>query len=223
MNVIDRTQAVLLLGRMLDAIASVTRDATGLAAANLRAAIGSLRADAAADIEAGAVGDALANCFDLARQAGATLDEMARVRSAAEAEAPKGIPATAIVNAAIRFALIQEALITSDTDFASRDDVDRVLDRMDTAFDAAETVAADSRDTATYRALVALHAAVAHDLSVRSRPLPRIVKFSFPNRRPALVLANFLYGDASRTDELIAENKPVHPAFMPQAVRVLSD
>jgi prophage DNA circulation protein len=39
---------------------------------------------------------------------------------------------------------------------------------------------------------------------------------------PAHALSNRIYGDGSRGEELIAENKTVHPAFMQRDVIALS-
>jgi prophage DNA circulation protein len=70
--------------------------------------------------------------------------------------------------------------------------------------------------------MLALHAAVTRDLTQRGRPLPRMVSYNTAASLPALALANRIYGDASRTDELIAENRAVHPLFMPAAGRALT-
>jgi prophage DNA circulation protein len=71
-------------------------------------------------------------------------------------------------------------------------------------------------------ALITLHGAVANDLSTRALPLPAIVTYTFPQRMPALWIAQRLYQDATRTGDLIAENNPVHPLFMPETGRALS-
>jgi prophage DNA circulation protein len=41
-----------------------------------------------------------------------------------------------------------------------------------------------------------------------------MVQFAFGGSMPTLVMAQRLYADASRADELRDENKVVHPAFM---------
>jgi prophage DNA circulation protein len=114
------------------------------------------------------------------------------------------------------------ARILSLTSFTNRPAIDRYLDRMNAAFDNAETIAGNIKDQASYRSLVALHAAVTYDLTTRARPLPTIVLYDFALPRPALWICNRLYGGEARNDELVAENKPVHPAFMQMPVRALS-
>jgi prophage DNA circulation protein len=53
--------------------------------------------------------------------------------------------------------------------------------------------------------------------------LPRMVSYQLPASLPALTVANLLYGDGARFDELIAENGTVHPAFMQRDLVALSE
>jgi prophage DNA circulation protein len=48
-----------------------------------------------------------------------------------------------------------------------------------------------------------------------ARPLPRLLPYQFARVMPTLVLAQRLYADASRADEIRAENHVVHPLFCP--------
>jgi prophage DNA circulation protein len=217
-----RQEAAAVLASILAALGNSVTTHSGRPASDLRRAIGDLLADAELLIEAGEIADPLAQAFDLAREAGATVDTLDRVRKTTEAIPTTSLVAASIKNAAIRFALVQFAEILAATTFTSRPEVDRYIDRMNDAFEAAELVASASLDVATYRAIIALHAAVTADLTARALPLPMVVSYTFPAGRPVLWLANRLYGDASRGDELIAENKPVHPAFMPPDVLALS-
>jgi prophage DNA circulation protein len=130
--------------------------------------------------------------------------------------------AWSVGNTCIRLCLIQCARILSLTEFTSRPQVDDYLDRMNPAFDDAESLAGNSKDQASYQSLVALHAAVTYDLTTRERTLPTIVVYNFAKPRPALWLCNRLYGGESRAVELVGENNPVHPAFMQMPVRALS-
>jgi prophage DNA circulation protein len=67
-----------------------------------------------------------------------------------------------------------------------------------------------------------LHAAITMHLTETARPLPRMIAFQFNMTMPSVVLAQRLYADASRADELRAENKIVHPAFCPRQGLALS-
>jgi prophage DNA circulation protein len=49
-----------------------------------------------------------------------------------------------------------------------------------------------------------------------------MLNFAFARVMPTLVLAHRLYADPGRADQLLAENKIVHPAFAPAAGRGLS-
>jgi len=194
--------------------------------AQLRTAVGALATNAAIELN-DSDGPAqffadLAACFEQARVAGADYAAMDAVRALAETFTPVQPAGVAVMNFAVRVALAELAQILSLTPFDSRQDVDRALDQINAAFDLAETVAADSLDNVAYRALIALHGAVANDLSTRALPLPRLVTYRFPQRVPALWIAQRLYQDATRAADLIAENKPVHPLFMPADGRALS-
>ena len=70
--------------------------------------------------------------------------------------------------------------------------------------------------------MVQLSALLIQHLSATERQLPRIVKYHMPINYPALALSNRIYGDGSRSDELVAENETVHPAFMQRDIIALS-
>jgi len=106
--------------------------------------------------------------------------------------------------------------------FRSKSEVDVYRTRITAAFDAAIDVAADRGEHEAMRALISLHAAATADLIARGRPLPRMIDYSFARAFPSLVVAQRIYGDASREPELVAENNPAHPLFMPASGRALS-
>lgn len=164
----------------------------------------------------------LAACFEAARNAGTTFIQMEAIRNLALGFTPVSPTAVAVMNYSIRMALAEEALILAATDFPSRQDVDYYFGIIDPAFDAAELVAADNDDNVAYTALIALHAAVTNDLASRERPLPIMTTFTFAGPNPSLYLAQRIYCDPSRADELVGENKPIHPLFMGVNVTALS-
>jgi prophage DNA circulation protein len=49
-----------------------------------------------------------------------------------------------------------------------------------------------------------------------------MVDFSMSMSYPAVALSQRIYYDASRWEELIAENRTIHPLFMRRSVRGLS-
>ena len=148
---------------------------------------------------------------------------MERVRLAMLALTPRSIAAIAVATAGVRFALGREARILAATTFTSSQDVFAAVAQINGAFEAAEEFAADNRDPAAYQALIALHAAVVRDLTTRGASLPALVTYRVARVLTSHALANRLYGDASRCDELRAENKIIHPAFMPPTGTALSE
>lgn len=217
---LDETTAALhLILRQLRAIGPRTIGRDG---ADLRAALGALYSNARIAIEDGEVGADLGECFELARKAGATYSGMARVRAVAEAQAPRSLSCAAVLVAAIRMSLVEESLILAATEFKSRDEIDKIFAYLVPAFDRAIEYAGDCRETQVMRGLIGLFGAVSADLNGRARPLPRMVSIEFPQSMSLLWLANRVYGDGSRADELYRENNPVHPAFMPNTIKALS-
>jgi len=218
---VEAEEAAAIVERMLDALSS-TASARGRAGSNLRTTIGELRAEAVASLQDGSIGVRLGECFESARLAGATLGKMARVREGILAETPANLPAALVMEAGIGLCLVIESRILVRTRFTSRQDVDAIKVLMNDAFNVAEESAADIMDAARYRAVVQLHAAVIFHLTETARPLPRMVRFNFAAPMPTLLLAQRLYYDGGRADELKNENKTVHPAFAQRKGRALS-
>jgi len=105
---------------------------------------------------------------------------------------------------------------------ASADDAVRIRDVVCAALDAEITLAGDQHQDATFNALRMLRAAVVQDLTVRATGLPNIVTVTTPGTMPALALAQQLYRDPSRADELVTQANCPHPAFMPTSFKALS-
>jgi prophage DNA circulation protein len=204
-----------------DLVANCTVDG-GRSGSLFRQACGDLLVNAEALINVGQIAAPLANLFNLAREAGATFDEIDAVRVDTEKISVQYFEAFSVGTTCIRLALINMSRILSLTTFTSRPQVDGYLDRMNAAFDIAETIAGNIKDQASYRSLVSLHAAVTFDLTTRARTLPTIIRYNFAVPRPALWICNRLYGGEARSVELVDENNPVHPAFMQMPVRALS-
>jgi prophage DNA circulation protein len=93
---------------------------------------------------------------------------------------------------------------------------------VNTAFDAAEEQAADEMAQESYRALIELRSSMVYFLTETARPLPRMLAWEFSQVMSTLILAQRLYYDANRADELRDENHIVHPAFCPRVGRALS-
>jgi len=95
--------------------------------------------------------------------------------------------------------------------------------RLGRAFDLTIERASDLGQTHLVRPLRAAQADLTRDLIERGRPLARLVAYETAVPMPAVVLAHRFYQDASRADEIRAENAATdHPSFMPMAGRAYS-
>jgi len=150
------------------------------------------------------------------------LMQMNDVCSVAAAHSPQLVGAIVVRDACIELALVEMANIIAGMTFVSRLDVDRVREVVNASYDIVEEEVADQMDSIAYRALIGLHAAIIAHLTATARPLPQLLYFRFGNIIPTLVVAQKLYADAGRADELRRENKVVHPAFTLPTGRALS-
>ncbi|WP_267355625.1 MULTISPECIES: hypothetical protein [unclassified Methylobacterium] len=224
MTFAQRRVAVAALKAVLDALLASGVDTASPDGATLRQLCGALAADAVDQVQAGTFGTQLRACFAAATVAGATFAGMDRVRQQAQSVTAADLPVQRVAQTAAVLALVQMTRIIAATTFTSRQDVDATLVRVNAAFAPAEDFAAGRFNNAVWRSLVAMHGAAVRDLTARARPLPRIVPYTFATRMPLLTLANRLYGDAGRAEELLAENREtVHPLFMPADGRALSN
>ena len=164
----------------------------------------------------------LCNCFEAAQQAGATFAGLASVLATANSLTPIGRTAQAVVNFSVRMTLMEQARVLAATKFTSRQEIDAFFRVIDASFQAAELVAADNLDNTAYVALISVHAAVSNDLANRSFSLPAMVTYTFSDVMPSLWMAQRIYQDASRNDELISENQPINPLFMQPTGKALA-
>lgn len=104
----------------------------------------------------------------------------------------------------------------------SYDDAISVRNTVVGFIEAEMLIAGDMGDDATYGSLRDLRQAVVQDLDARGASLAPLEVFTLRDSLPSLVLANRLYQDATRSDELIGVADPIHPAFMPSSFRALS-
>ncbi|MBF0892206.1 DNA circularization N-terminal domain-containing protein [Gluconobacter sp. LMG 1744] len=121
-----------------------------------------------------------------------------------------------------RAALASIAQACSDWSPASSEDAEAMCSRVVALFEAEELIAADAQDDASWAALKALRVQVSQDLMKRAAKLPDIVTIQRNAPLPALTLAQQLYADGTRSDDLVNRADPVHPAFMPTEFEALS-
>jgi hypothetical protein len=154
--------AIAMTDTMLDGLLATLHGKSGIVGAQLNYLCGHLRADGAAELNAGGLTfwiDYVA-CYEAARKAGATFEKMEALHTTALALAPTTLPGIAMKNFSIRLVLAQQARILAATDFTSRQDIDRYFDLINSSFELAELVAADNLDNVAYLALLAIHAAL---------------------------------------------------------------
>lgn len=116
-------------------------------------------------------------------------------------------------------ALVQAAASYAPTSY---DDAAAVRVQVTRLLDAEIQIAADQGQDDTYNALHDVRTTVVRDLAARATSLASLVQIKTAQSVPALFLAQRLYKDAGRADELVAEATPIHPAFMPVAFKALA-
>ncbi|KWR88764.1 DNA circularization protein [Cupriavidus sp. IDO] len=121
-----------------------------------------------------------------------------------------------------RATVAQIAVSASVYQPTSADDASSTRDSITALLDNEITIAANQGEDGVYTALRTLRQSVVADLDARGSGLAAIAVFSFGNTLPALTLANRLYRDATRSDELVAQAAPIHPAFVPTSFKALS-
>jgi hypothetical protein len=217
----ERAEGLAISGRLMSALVSFPVNDVA-AGADLRSAVGKYMANFSQLVDDLIIGTSLFECFELARTAGATLNSMDGVRTAMFDETPVNFLGTAIANAAIIFSFVEQVQIITTMEFSSRSEVDVLMDSMGAVIEAIKIDKADSFVSSDYKNFVGLAALLIQHLSSTERQLPRVVQYRLPVSYPSLALANRIYADASRSDELIAENGTVHPAFMQRDIVALS-
>lgn len=222
MNDAELDEAVAAVKAIGAALLATSSDWTLPEASGLRRAVGSMEANAPRFMREGSIGTAMREAFSACIAAGMKVKDCGAIRSAVLAAI--GIyPLTwSVQNTAIRLSLACEAQVLSTMRFVTRAEVEAHLARIAMDFEAAETVASDSKDAGTYRALVTLRGSVVRDLIERGRRLPRRVPYSVGTIRPSLALAARFYNDANRAEEIAANNGARHPLFCPAQGTVLS-
>ncbi len=140
--------------------------------------------------------------------------------------APIGVAMATVQNATgdlfRRAAAVALARASAEYQPSSADDAAAVRDAVCTVLDKEITTAGDQGLDATFNALRALRSAVVQDLAEKGASLATITTVTTHQSVPAPVLAQRLYRDPSRSDELVVQADPPHPAFMPTAFKALS-
>lgn len=113
-----------------------------------------------------------------------------------------------------RAAVLQSAQVAAATDWLAADDAIAARDTITSGIElqlTSDFVPAND----VYASLTAVRAAVVRDLEQRGAQLPRLRSVTLQQPLPALVVAQKLYGDASRAGEIVSRNKLAHPGRVP--------
>jgi prophage DNA circulation protein len=105
----------------------------------------------------------------------------------------------------------------------SSDDAANVRTEILTLLDREITVAGDQGDDDVYTSMRQLRALVVKDLNIKGASVPTLVKVATARPMPSLALAQRLYRDPTRSDEIVARAGAVHPAFMPTTFQALNE
>lgn len=109
----------------------------------------------------------------------------------------------------------------ADANPTSRDESEQLAQRVSQQLDEALLLVGDRADDELYNALLSIRTAFISTMMNRSSGLSDLMLVTMAQPIPALTLANRLYQDSSRADELIQESRVPHPAFMPLTMKVL--
>ncbi|UAN61535.1 DNA circularization protein [Serratia sp. JSRIV006] len=113
------------------------------------------------------------------------------------------------------------AVVAVDYEPDSYDDAIAMLNRVCDTLDNVLLTVADSGNDESYLSLLRTRDALVNAFTVKGAQLSSLTQVSMPASLPALTLANRLYQDGARADELIQAVQPRHPAFMPLTFRAL--
>lgn len=166
--------------------------------------------------------NAILNCTGGVNERITALEKLASATSAEYQQSTAGAEIAETVNSLI-IVLCSGAMAAaaSESNPTSRDEAEQITRRVSEQLDAALLVAGDRADDELYSDLLQVRSSFLETMSAISVGLSELMQFNSAQPLPALTLANRLYQDVSRTDELIQESSVPHPAFMPTSMKVL--
>ncbi|UAN52222.1 DNA circularization protein [Serratia sp. JSRIV002] len=113
------------------------------------------------------------------------------------------------------------AAVAADYSPSSYDDAIAMLNRVCDTMDTVLLLAADAGNDDDYTNLLETRNSLVDAFTLKGAKLSALTQISMSTSMPALALANRLYQDGARGDELIQTVQPRHPAFMPLTFRAL--
>jgi hypothetical protein len=186
--------------------------------------VGSLRANAAAAIGGNTLGTQLQQIMLAANIAGATYAGIEECRKYLMGFGDSDSYYTQIVmRACLTMTLSLESLLITNLTFTTQADAKAMINQVTKMFADAQALGLDTVDALIYENLIGISGALTNHLATTALQLPRFLTYRTGMSMPSLYLANRIYGDASRFEEIEQENGVVNPAFVQREIRVLSD
>jgi len=190
----------------------------------LRRLVSILRANAEAAVRGNTLGTDLQAIYLAADAAGAMFLGMDKARKYLMSQvASRSALTQAVFRSALVMTLAEQAKIISRMRFKTQMEIVNLMFYMRDAFDAAKAMGIGEIDVLVYQTLNAMGGALMNHLGTTELQLPRYVSYSAGAPMPSLYLAQRIYADPRRSDEIEAENDVIHPAFCPINLRVLSN
>ena len=213
----------MLIG-LLDILSSSIPPVVSTNATTARRLIATLRANADAAIRGETIGTQLQQIYAALNLLGPNYGAIERARQYLMGFAADASVLTQIVfRAALIMDLAVEAQILVAHKYTTRNDVQQAIRHVQTIFEQAKAIGIDEVDALVYQTLTALGGATVNALASLALQLPRFVEYDTRMPMPSLYLAQRIYRDPTRSDEIEQENSIVHPGFCPTALRVLSN
>ncbi|GBO49453.1 hypothetical protein MFFDBJGM_02471 [Pectobacterium versatile] len=119
--------------------------------------------------------------------------------------------------------LCTAAMVSAAVEYnpSSSDEATALQNRVCDALDDALVNVGNRGEDDVYAQLLELRKSFIDAMRIKSGTLASVMQVTVPKTLPSLTLANRLYQDATRSDELIQETNPRHPAFMPTTFTAL--
>lgn len=218
-------EAAAMLRGFLDILLSSIPSSPITAERNtVRRLVSVLRANAESAIRGQTLGTQLEEIMQAADAAGANFAgvDLARQHLMAQA-ASRSLYTQIVFRAALIMTLGLQSKLVARIKFKTQMQCRNMMNYMHDAFDAAKAIGIDEIDVLVYQAIIAMSGALTNHLAVTELQLPRMVTYQTAFPMPSLYLAQRIYQDASRADEIADQNDVVHPAFCPTRLKVLSN
>ena len=188
-----------------------------------RRLVTTLRSDPAAAIRGDTLGTDLQNIYAAADAADCTYAGIEAARGYLMSQTGSTSAwVQAVLNSALVMTLGEECTLVTRMTFPSQGEVQTMILHMRDAFEQATELGIDELDVTVYRTINAMGGAIMNYLARVELQLPRYMAYRAAAPWPSLYLAQRIYADPTRADQIEAENGVVHPAFCPVNLRILA-